>query len=207
MSHARTTVLLIRHAQTDAVGSWLAGRSHDLSLNQTGRAQAERLRTRLSSLNITAIYSSPMQRAIETAGPIARDRGLRVEPQMALVEVNFGEWSGLPFDQLAADPRWVRFNRHRSLAEVPGGERAADVLARIARALDETRARHPNETVAFVSHADVIRLAVLHVIGAPIDFIHRFEISPASVTALALSADTAAVLYVNDRDPLAGNGG
>jgi broad specificity phosphatase PhoE len=197
---ARTVVLLIRHAQTDAVGAWLAGRRHDVALNQTGRAQAERLRARLSAVDIGAIYSSPLQRAIETAGPLASERGLRVEPFMELEEVDFGSWSGEPFDTLGRDERWVRFNRTRSMAPTAGGERAIDTQARIVRALDAGRARHPNQTIAFVTHADLIRLAVLHIAGSPIDFIHRFEILPASVSAVALDEDTGTLLYVNDCD-------
>lgn len=194
-----TTLLLIRHAQTDAVGQWLAGRMPGVGLNQNGRAQAERLRVRLSSTDLQAIYASPLDRAIETAEPLARDRALRIEPNMDLMEIDFGAWTGKRFDQLAADPQWVRFNRHRSQAAVPGGERATDAQARIARVIDEARITHPHQTVVFVTHADVIRLAVLHLAGAPIDFIHRFEISPASVTAIEYSGDDPRLLYVNDR--------
>ena len=206
VTHTRTVVLLIRHAETDAVGAWLAGQTMDVPLNQCGRAQAERLRDRLSTVDLSAIYSSPLERAIETAAPLARDRALRIEPRMELAEIDFGEWSGETFDRLSEDPRWVRFNRVRSMADVPNGERAIDVQARIARALEAARNHHPTATVAFVTHADVIRLAVLHVAGAPVDFIHRFEISPASVTAVALYADGATLLYVNERDALTGHG-
>ena len=192
-----TTALLIRHAQTDAVGEWLAGRDAVLPLNQVGRAQAERLCNRLRLTNLTAIYSSPLGRAIETAMPLARERGLRVEPAMELIEVDFGAWTGATFEQLAGDPAWQRFNRCRGIADIPGGERALAVQARVVRALDDVRLRHPNQTVALVSHADVIRLAILHVAGSPVDFIHRFEISPASVTAIALTEDSATLLYVN----------
>lgn len=202
MAQTQTTVLLIRHGQTDAVGHWLAGQTVDVSLNQCGRAQADRLCTRLSQTALSAIYSSPLQRAIETAGPLARERALRIEPLIELSEVNFGDWSGERFDRLAADPRWARFNRVRSMADVPNGERAIDVQARIARALDDARQRHPNGTIAFFTHADVIRLAVLHVAGAPVDFIHRISIAPASITGVALYPDSATLLYVNDRDPM-----
>lgn len=194
-----TTVLLIRHAHTDAVGQWLAGRTPGVGLNQCGRAQVERLRARLSAASISAVYSSPLDRAIETAAPLAHDRGLHVEPKMELMEVDFGAWTGQRFEQLAGDPEWVRFNAHRSAAAVPGGERATDVQARIVRALDDVRLRHRNQVVAFVTHADVIRLAILHLAGAPIDFIHRFDVGPASVTAVSLHEDGATLLYVNER--------
>ena len=203
VSSSRTIVLLIRHARTDAVGAWLAGHTGDVSLNQHGRAQAARLRDRLSRIDLAAVYSSPLQRAIETAGPIAGDRGLRVEPKLALMEMNFGEWTGATFEDLASDARWTRFNAYRSMTTAPGGEHPLDVQARIVRCLEDCRVRHPNQTVAMVTHADVIRLAILHVLGAPLDFIHRLEISPASVTAVALFAETATLLYANERDPLA----
>jgi broad specificity phosphatase PhoE len=197
---ARTVVLLIRHALTDAVGDRLCGRTDDLPLNQIGRAQAERLRARLSTVDISALYSSPMQRAIETAGPLARERSLPVEPLLDLQEVDFGDWSGARFDALSTDPRWTRYNDGRALAAPPHGERAVEVQARVVRALDTARVRHPNRTIAFVTHADVIRLAVLYLAGAPIDFIHRFEILPASITAAALDDTQATLLYVNDCD-------
>lgn len=199
-ARARTVVLLVRHAQTGAVGEWLAGRGSDIPLTQAGRAQAERLCARLASTDISAVYSSPLQRAIETAGPLAGDRGLRIEPLLELQEIDFGEWTGARFEALDLDARWVRFNRVRSFAPVPGGERALDAQARIVRALEDGRARHRNQTIVFVTHADVIRLAVLHVAGAPVDFIHRFEISPASVTGVALDEDGGVLLYVNERD-------
>jgi broad specificity phosphatase PhoE len=197
---ARTVVLLIRHAQTDAVGDRLPGRVEDLPLNQVGRAQAERLRARLATTDIAAVYSSPLQRAIETAGPLAGERNLRIEPLLELLEVDFGEWSGERFEALARDPRWSRFNKVRSLSAPPGGERPLETQARVVRALEIGRTRHPNQTVVFVTHADVIRLAILYTAGAPIDFIHRFDILPASVTAIALDGEQSTLLYVNDRD-------
>ena len=196
----RTTVLLVRHGHTDAIGQWLAGRSEGLALNQAGRAQAERLRARLSPVNVAAIYSSPLQRAIETAGPLAHERGLRIEPRLELAEVDFGDWNGERFDRLAADPRWTRFNACRSMATVPRGERAPAVQARVVDVLETLRTAHPGQTIVCVSHADVIRLAVLYAAGAPVDFIHRFEITPASITALALSETCPVLLYVNERD-------
>ena len=200
MSRPETVLLLIRHAMTDAVGAQLAGRTHDVPLNQSGRAQAERLRERLATIELAAIYTSPMQRAIETAGPIARDRGLPAEPRRELTEIDFGEWSGLDFVALGADPRWRRFNALRSLAAVPNGERAVETQARIVGWLDELRSRHVNRTAVCVTHMDVIRLAVLFLIGAPIDFVHRLEIGPASITAVAWREHGPVLLCVNESD-------
>jgi probable phosphoglycerate mutase len=114
--------------------------------------------------------------------------------------VDFGEWSGEPFETFARDPRWARYNKMRSLSAPPGGERPLDTQARVVRAFELARARHPNQTIVFVTHADVIRLAVLYIAGAPVDFVHRFEVLPASITAVALDAEQSTLLYVNDRD-------
>jgi broad specificity phosphatase PhoE len=184
-------------SQSPAACGWTL---YDIPLNQAGRAQSERLRTRLASTDLAAIYASPLQRAIETAGPLARERGLRILPSRDLTEIDFGDWSGRRFDGLQDDPRWMRFNRVRSMATIPNGERAVDVQARVLRALEAARLRHPNTNVAFVTHGDVIRLAVLLAAGAPIDFVHRFEISPASITGVSLGEDHATLLYVNERD-------
>ncbi len=200
MTHDHTTVaLLIRHGHTDALGTRLVGRTPHVHLSASGRAQAERLRARLARVPLAAIYSSPLERAIETAEPLARDRNLQVQACIELLEVDFGSWSGMTFDQLEPLAEWRAFNTHRSSAGVPQGEHALDVQARVMRALARVRTDHASETVALVSHADVIRAAVLYCAGAPIDLFDRFEISPASVTAIALGAGAPRLLYVNER--------
>lgn len=195
-----TTVLLIRHGHTDAIGRRLVGRTPGVHLTADGRAQAQRLVETLRAQPIARIFSSPLERAIETAEPLARARGLEITIDEALTEVNFGEWTGLTFEELSRLAEWKRFNAQRSAAEVPGGERPADVQARIVAALERLRAPHPGQTIAAVSHADVIRAAVLHYAGASLDMVHRIEIGPASVTAVALGAGAPRLLYVNHRD-------
>jgi probable phosphoglycerate mutase len=154
----------------------------------------------LRSRPIARIYSSPLERARETAEPLARARELDVTIDDALTEVDFGSWTGMTFDELARLPEWVRFNARRSIAEVPAGERPVDVQARIVSALDRLRAQHQGQTVAVVSHADVIRAAVLHYAGASLDMVHRIEISPASVTGVALGGRAPRLLFVNHRE-------
>ena len=200
MSAAAATILLIRHGDTDAVGVRLTGRSSGVHLNAAGRAQAARIPARLSTLTLAAVYSSPLERARETAEPLATARALRVQVRDDLNEMDFGTWSGAAFTDLAGCPEWARFNAQRSRAGAPGGETAAEVQARITRALETLRTQHPSETVAIVTHADVIRSAVLHCAGAPLDFIHRFEIAPASITTLILGEGEPLVAALNERD-------
>jgi probable phosphoglycerate mutase len=181
-----TIFLLIRHGHTDAIGQRRVGRRRGVGLTQIGRLQAARLAARLREQPIASIYSSPLERAVQTAEPLARAFDLPVRTCDALLEVDFGQWTGLTFDELDERADWRRFNSERASAPVPGGETALAVQTRIVRALTRLRARHPSQTIAAISHADVIRAAILHFAALPLDLFHRFEIDPASVTALRL---------------------
>jgi probable phosphoglycerate mutase len=203
MSPRATTILLIRHAMTNAVGARLTGRAPGVSLSPEGAAQAERLREHLRDVSIEAIYSSPMERAIATALPLARERGLAVQTLDGLNEVDFGDWTGLTFSQLDRLPEWRRFNRERGSAPVPNGERAADVQRRVIGTLAALAARHRGGTIAAVSHADVIRNAVLFATATPLDLWQRFEISPASITVVDYEHAMPRVLTVDQRPHLA----
>ena len=193
-----TTVLLVRHGSNDYVGRALAGRSLGVHLNAAGRAEAGRLARRLAPLPIAAVYSSPLERAVETAAPLAVARSLDPRLVEAAAEIDFGEWTGRTIAELEADPLWRRFNTERSTTRPPGGELMAEAQARMVGAVEDLRAAHPGETIALVSHADVIRAALAHYAGIPLDAIGRFEIRPASVTTLRLWDAWTLVLGVND---------
>ena len=179
--------LLVRHGHTDAVGHRLVGRLPGVALSACGRVQAERLRHRLAAMPLAAVYSSPLERAMETARPLAADHGLHVTRADGLAECDFGDWTGATFADLEQLASWRRFNTHRSLAEVPGGETALDVQRRIVRTLDTLRRSHAGETIVLVTHQDVIRAALLHCAGASLDFYDRFVIAPGSITTLELN--------------------
>jgi broad specificity phosphatase PhoE len=200
-----TVVLLIRHGHTEVIGQRLAGRLPGISLSAIGRAQATALAASLAHTPIMAVYSSPLERAVETARPLAAARLIDVNCLDSLNEFDFGEWTGSTFDELNGLATWRRFNTHRSTAPVLGGESALDVQRRVVSTLEEIRSKHPHEVVALVSHLDVIRTAVLHCAGAPLDLFDRFEISPASVTSLALDPYSWRVLATNDDSHIARN--
>jgi probable phosphoglycerate mutase len=193
----QTTLLLIRHAHTGAVGEYLAGRSEGVPLSARGRAEAAELRTSLHGRVIHAIYSSPLERAMDTARGLALDRHIDVRVRADLVEVDFGEWTGKTFLELDRLPGWQRYNRTRSIAHVPRGENASAVRMRITRALADLHRAHPGQSVAVVTHAEVIRTAVLHYLGTSLDLFHQVEIAPASVTTVALRGERAQVVAVN----------
>jgi probable phosphomutase (TIGR03848 family) len=192
-----TTLLLIRHAHCDPVGVSIAGRAPGIHLNQRGRAEARALGSRLSALDIAAIYSSPLERALETAAPIAVEQQLEVGTARGLVEIDFGEWTGKTLAELNPVPEWKLFNSYRSGTRIPGGESMAEVLARALAELDRILDSHSGNLVALVSHGDVLRMLMAHFLGIPWDLLHRIELSPASVSVVAFEPHAPRVLLMN----------
>jgi broad specificity phosphatase PhoE len=182
-----TTLLLIRHGETDAVGKSIMGRAPGWPLNPNGRRQAETLARSLEKIPIRAVYASPQERAIETAEPIARAHGLTAARADGLDEVRFGDWEGLTMQELDRIEDWKRYNTWRSGVCPPGGEFMAEVQARMVSCTEDLRRRHPHETIAAVSHGDPIRALIANWLGAPMDLLLRFEVFPASVTVAELA--------------------
>src|SRR4051794_21689265 len=156
-----TTVLLVRHGQTDAIGRYLAGTAEGTPLNATGQAQARRLAERLGHLRLSAVFSSPLLRSRDTAAPVADARGVPVQIVEQLTEVGFGEWTGRSFQSLEEDSEWRRFNTIRTLVRPPGGELMLDVQRRAVSALLDLAASNESATILVVSHGDVIRAALM----------------------------------------------
>lgn len=180
------TVLLVRHASHDRLGRVLCGRMGGVVLSDQGRREAEALGRRLADRSLAAVYSSPLERTRETAEALAAPHGLTPELDPDLNEVDVGVWSGRPFDELSSEADWVRWNNARNETRAPGGEAMVEVQARVTRALERLRDRHAGQTVAVVSHGDVIKTAVAVALGLPLDGLQRFEISPASVSTLVV---------------------
>ncbi len=192
-----TEFLLIRHGDNDFLGNKLAGWMPGIHLNDNGRAQAEWIADTLSRIPIRAIYSSPLDRARDTAEPLARRLGIEVRISDAIGEVRLGEWTGRTFDELRNDPEWRKFNCFRSGSRVPGGETLIEVQHRMLAALEAMRRAHPEGTVAIVSHGDPIRAVLCYYLGMPLDLMHRLDVEPASVSVLKLGDDWAQVPRIN----------
>jgi probable phosphomutase (TIGR03848 family) len=181
-----TNLLLIRHGLNDYVKEHrMPGWRPGVHLNDEGRAQAAALARRLASVKLAAVYSSPLERALETAGPLAEAHGLTVEVRQGLGELHPGDWTGRLVKELEQEELWPIVQVYPSGARLPGGESFVGCQARIVAGLDAIRTAHPGQTVAVVSHADPIKMAVAHYLGMPLDLFRRLSISPASVTALA----------------------
>ncbi len=182
-----TNLLLIRHAQNDWVGERLAGWTPGVHLNREGRAQAAELAKRLDAVRLAAVYSSPLDRTLETAQPIADAHGVAVLVREALGETRYGEWTGRSLKELKKEELWPVVQVYPAGARFPGGESLREVQARIVAELDAIREAHDEQTVAVVSHSDPIKLAVAHYAGLALDLFQRLVISPASVSALSFT--------------------
>lgn len=176
----------------------LPGRAPGLHLSELGREQAEAVARRLGELRrLDAVYSSPLERARETAAPAARAHGLRVRVDKGLLECDFGEWTGRSLKELMKLPEWATVQRHPSGFRFPGGESFREMQTRITAAVARLVAAHPGGVIACVSHADPIKAAVADAVGTHLDLFQRVVISPCSLTTVAYGPGGPAVLSVN----------
>jgi probable phosphoglycerate mutase len=195
---ASTLVLLVRHGQTPTTGKVLPGRAPGLHLADVGHQQAQRAADRIAELKtVDAIYASPLERARETAAPIAAARGMKVQIDKGLLECDFGAWTGAELKKLMKLPEWGTVQRAPSTFTFPGGESFNAMQTRMVTAIDRLRVLHAGGVVVCVSHADPIKAAVAHAMGTHIDLFQRIVIGTCSITAIAYGMGAPIVLTVN----------
>jgi broad specificity phosphatase PhoE len=193
-----TTFFLVRHAAHDRVGTVLCGRMPGVHLGAIGKVQAERLANRFANENVAGIYTSPVERAVETAEPIATRLGQSLEVCEGIAEIDFGAWSGTTFEALAQDPRWAAWNNARGNSRPPYGETMLEAQARIVGVMEQLRGRYVERSVILVSHSDVIKAALLYHLGLPIDAYSRIEVEPASISTLVVGDWGSKTLRLNE---------
>jgi probable phosphoglycerate mutase len=190
--------LLVRHGLTPTTGTILPGRAAGLHLAEAGQAQAKAAADRIAALaRVDAVYSSPLERARETAAPIAKARGVKAHVDKGLLECDFGDWTGAELKKLMKLPEWNTVLRAPSTFRFPNGESFTEMQGRMVSTLDRLRAAHAGGVVVCVSHADPVKAAVAHAMGTHIDLFQRIVISPCSITAIAYSMSGPVVLTVN----------
>jgi probable phosphoglycerate mutase len=195
---AATTILLVRHGQTPSTGKVLPGRRAGLHLSDAGRQQAERAAERIAELSkVDAVYTSPLERARETAAPIGRITGHRPRVERGLIECDFGDWTGASLRRLMRKREWITVQRAPSTFRFPGGESFVEMQLRVVTTLEHLRDRHPGGTIVCVSHADPIKAAVAHALGTHLDLFQRIVIGTCSISAISWSAVGPIVLAVN----------
>ncbi|HEY2993363.1 MAG TPA: MSMEG_4193 family putative phosphomutase [Methylomirabilota bacterium] len=193
-----TTILLVRHGLTPTTGRVLPGRKPGLHLSDDGRKQAEAAATRIGKLKrVSAIYASPLERARETAMPIARVRGLALRIERGLLELDVGRWTGERLDRVSKRPEWSTVQRHPSGFRFPDGESFMEMQARMTDTLGRLVERHRGGVIVAVSHADPIKAALAHALGMHLDLFQRLAIAPGSITTIAYAGGPPMVLGVN----------
>ena len=194
-------ILLIRHGHTELLGKVLYGRMAGVELSQRGREEVARLGLGLQArYEIDEIVSSPMDRAKETAEAVADAYGRSIIFDEDLQELNFGQWTGRSFSDLASDELWRAYNRVRSLTCTPGGELMIQVQARAWSALQRIIERQKDRldaSIAVITHGDVVRALLMLFLGMPLDHIHRLEIATASVSEVILADAFSQVITIN----------
>lgn len=197
-------ILLIRHGENDYVKQGkLAGRLPGVHLNETGRQQAQQLAEHLAKTPLKAVYSSPLERALETALPLAQARALEVYIRPDLIETDIGDWADQALKILRRTRQWKTVQRAPSRFRFPEGETFAESQQRMVNELEAICQLHAaKDLVACVTHADPIKLAVAYYLGMPLDHFQRLSISPGSITALQLGENSATLLSLNSYSPL-----
>jgi broad specificity phosphatase PhoE len=196
-------ILLIRHGTTELLGRVLYGRMPGVHLSEKGRTQARALADALTTrYELDEVVSSPMDRALETARPLAEARCIDIITDDAFNEIDFGSWIGKPFTELQQSDQWERYCRFRATTQPPGGESMMDVQSRAWKGVTRIAERNPaegeNATIAVVTHGDVIRGLLMLALGMSIDHIHRLEAAPASVSELVIWGAEIQVRTINE---------
>jgi broad specificity phosphatase PhoE len=192
-----TTLLLIRHGETDWLGERLAGRMPDVHLNELGRKRAEQVAGMLQPITLDAVYSSPLERALETAEPTARAAGKKIVLDERLQEVDFGGLTGKAFSELRDTQIWRDVHLRPADVRYPGGESLQDVQDRAVEMIREIGASRESGTAAVFTHADTIRLALAFFLQMPLAAYHALVTDPASVSVLSLGSKAVRVIGIN----------
>lgn len=195
-----TTILLVRHAVNDFVKTGkLAGWTPGVHLNEEGQAQAQALGNRLADAPINHLYSSPLERTMETAEAIRQHHPhLEIEQNHEIGEVRYGDWEGARIADLRRSKMWEVVQEYPSRAYFPNGETMRGVQVRAVNEVERIIQKHPREIVVIVGHADIIKMLLAHYLGMHLDNFQRIVVSPASISTLMLGHSRPFVVTMND---------
>lgn len=192
------TLILARHGETDVIGKKLTGRISGIHLNANGRTQALGIAAQLKNIQISAIFSSPLERALETARPLSEAAGIPISPHNGLTEINFGAWQGRPYRQLEKLKLWQTIHTNPSTVTFPAGESFITAQQRMVASLEEiVSAMGEKDTVVCFSHCDPIRLAVAYFLNMALDDFQRLSIEPGSLSRVTFQKNKPCLGQIN----------
>jgi probable phosphoglycerate mutase len=169
-----------------------------VTLSEAGERQSAVAADGLAHVRFDAIYSSPIERTMQTARAIASRQAVAVRVRKGLGEVEYGAWTNRPLKSLVRTKLWEQVQRFPSAARFPDGESLREVQSRAIAEIERIVADHPKGKVCCVSHGDVIKLIAAHYLGVHIDLFHRIVIGPASVSVISVTAHGPYVLALNN---------
>ncbi|GCE19560.1 histidine phosphatase family protein [Dictyobacter kobayashii] len=185
---ATTRLLFVRHGETLANRDFRYIGTRDDALSEHGLLQARQLAQTLAILPVAAVYSSPLQRARQTALPIAEQHQLSVQTIDDLREGNFGTWEGLSRAEVMArspqDEQQLLAWEQDPTQSPPQGESFGLVQQRVCSAIMQLVQRHPGQTLVLVSHVGPIKVFLCHALDAPLTSLSRFFLDPATISVV-----------------------
>jgi probable phosphoglycerate mutase len=204
LREAMTTLFLLRHGLTAHTGRTLYGQTEGIELDYRGRSQAEHLAARLAPLRPTAIYSSPLERCVQTVEPLASACKLDIIERDGLIEMNTGSWTGKPLSRLRRTKAWRDVQLHPDGFRFPGGgESFAEARERVVGEIAAIARRHRRGRVVVATHGDIVRVVLADLVGAPLARFQTIVIDTASVSVAAIDRNgSPRVLLVNDTSDL-----
>ena len=195
-----TVILLVRHGQIKSnVTGFYSGWANE-DLDEVGYIQAHSLSSRLASLPIAAIYSSPLKRTHITATILAKPHGLQVETSDELIEIRLGDWEGLHMDEIRQrwPELWQQYRIDPSRITLPNGESFKQVTERAVRFFEKVAATNRSKHAIIVTHDAIIRVLIAHVLGVLNSIYRRFDVNNASLSAVRVIDGKARLITLND---------
>jgi probable phosphoglycerate mutase len=191
-------LFLIRHGLTAQTGTFLYGRTPGIPLDERGRAQAAHLAERFEGVRLTAVYSSPLERCVQTVEPLAAAQRLPVRAREGLIEMDAGSWTGKRLATLRTRAAWREVQGSPSTFRFPDGEGFAEARDRVVTEVLAIAKRHRRGRVAIGTHGDVVRMLLSHFGGAPLDAFQRVVADTAGVSVVAVQGEAVHVVLAND---------
>lgn len=195
-------IFLIRHGETDWNRQFrIQGGSSDTALNAEGKRQAKKLASRLSRSNIQAVYSSPLERALQTAQAIAKRRGLEVIAEPALREIEVGELEGVTTAELGMP--FSSYIVHRGVdKKLPGGESLAELQQRSWGYISRLAEKHKDGDITVITHYFIIMSTICAALNLPLDNITRLRLNTGSISIISFNGTDMRLELYNDSGSL-----
>lgn len=192
----KTTLYLIRHGNINCVDC-IPGRTPGLYLSSKGREQAVSISNFFKTRRLDLIFSSPLERTIETAKPLATEKNLQINTDDSFLEIDFGDWTGKNFNELEFDNRWKQFHFFRNGCKIPSGELMIEVQSRIVNRIEALRKRYEGKSIAVFSHNDLIKSVIAFYLGISLDLFLRIIIDTGSISIIEFEDEQVEVAAIN----------